>query len=304
MRRASSGQDTRRFSVVDASGWTVENDEPGGRVEKWWLLDPERQRWLYKTVLVKNGHRHGDDWAEKAATELAGLAGIPVAQVELASRDGRPGVLSRDLLPNETWSLHSGAVLIGSIDPSIEPRARSRVGHNLANIQEVLDPLRPPETYVGPSDFTAYDVFCGYLVLDAWVANTDRHEENWSVLIDAAGETQLAPSYDHASSLGFGETDMVRRRVLDGSPGLERWASRGRASRFQDGQGVTLVDFVTTALRRTRPDVGRYWAERLDGIPEDAINDVLTAIPVMSDVTRMFCRELLLLNRRRLLDAC
>lgn len=28
--------------------------------------------------------------------------------------------------------------------------------------------------------FAAFDQFCGYLLLDALVANRDRHEENWA----------------------------------------------------------------------------------------------------------------------------
>jgi hypothetical protein len=30
---------------------------------------------------------------------------------------------------------------------------------------------------------SAYDVFCGYLVLDALVANSDRHDHNWAVFL-------------------------------------------------------------------------------------------------------------------------
>ena len=36
----------------------------------------------------------------------------------------------------------------------------------------------PPDCGV----LTAPEVFAGYLVLDAWVANQDRHDQNWAVL--------------------------------------------------------------------------------------------------------------------------
>jgi hypothetical protein len=41
-------------------------------------------------------------------------------------------------------------------------------GHSLENVRAV------------PT--TAFDVFAGWPTLDAWIANTDRHDNNWSVL--------------------------------------------------------------------------------------------------------------------------
>ena len=29
----------------------------------------------------------------------------------------------------------------------------------------------------------AVDVFVGYLMFDAWIANTDRHHENWALVV-------------------------------------------------------------------------------------------------------------------------
>jgi serine/threonine protein kinase HipA of HipAB toxin-antitoxin module len=53
----------------------------------------------------------------------------------------------------------------------------------------------------------ADDVFLGYLMLDAWIANLDRHHENWGLVLTKDITGHLAPSYDHASSLaGCGKT--------------------------------------------------------------------------------------------------
>lgn len=62
------------------------------------------------------------------------------------------------------------------------------------------------------SPLTAFEAFTGYLVLDALVANQDRHEENWAVLrpLPGGGEVTLAGSYDHGSSLAFNLTDARR----------------------------------------------------------------------------------------------
>jgi len=101
----------------------------------------------------------------------------------MVTRDGVPGLLSYDLAPAGR-ELQTGAVLIGEIDDRLVPRARERLGHKLTNIKSVLAPLEAVGLPTGPS---AFDQFCGYLVLDALVANRDRHEENWAVLRDPAG---------------------------------------------------------------------------------------------------------------------
>lgn len=40
----------------------------------------------------------------------------------------------------------------------------------------------------------AFDVFTGYLLLDAWIANTDRHPHNWGVLRTPSKSLALDPA--------------------------------------------------------------------------------------------------------------
>ena len=56
-----------------------------------------------------------------------------------------------------------------------------------------------------------------YLVLDAVIGNTDRHHENWGILRQRRGNVWygfVAPSFDHASSLGRELLDSRRDRLL------------------------------------------------------------------------------------------
>lgn len=145
-------------------------------------------------------------------------------------------------------------MLIGEIDDRLVPRSKERLGHNLRNIEVVLGHL-PATSIMGTVDFTAYDQFCGYLILDALVANRDRHEENWAVLRDLGGQVTLAPSYDHGNSLGFNLEDRRRTLQLAQDPGLATWAGRGLADRFEDGRNVTLVDFACHSRWATQPPV-------------------------------------------------
>ncbi|MGK2874260.1 MAG: hypothetical protein ACSLEW_01300 [Nocardioides sp.] len=153
-----------------------------------------------------------------------------------------------------------------------------------------------------PSGFNAFDQFCGYLVLDALVANRDRHEENWGVLRDPAGRVTLAPSYDHGNSLGFNLQDDRRLLELNRDPQLERWASRGMADRFEASRNVTLVAFAHRALTLATLGVDAFWLDQLAAVTGPELETVITGTPEMSDACRTFCLRLLATNQRRLLD--
>ena len=95
------------FEIRDVSSWGVVNAEPIGRDEKWWLHEPgtptssREHDWLFKPVDVpRHGHHQGEDWVEKIVGELGSLLGVPCAHVELATRHGVPGSISRNVTPD------------------------------------------------------------------------------------------------------------------------------------------------------------------------------------------------------------
>ena len=151
-------------------------------------------------------------------------------------------------------------------------------------------------------------MFAGYLVLDAWVANQDRHDQNWAVLHRAAasGCLQLVPSYDHASSVGFNLFDDRREQLLS-SRIVKHWAERGRAHRFEHDphlpprEVATLVTTAHHALDLAGERARRHWIERLRTLDWTEVEDVVMRTPGLSDVTATFILELLVINRRRLL---
>jgi hypothetical protein len=190
-------------------------------------------------------------------------------------------------------------VLIGEVDDRLMPRAKERLGHNLDNIHRVLSGLPA----VGmPEGFTAYDQFCGYLVLDALVANRDRHEENWGVLRSPDDRVTLAPSFDHGNSLGFNLEDDRRLLELERDPTLSNWCRRGFADRFEGRRKTTLVEFAFEAFERSTRGTDELWLRHLDSIPLTAWDDLVARIPAMSAACRTFSVRLLTTNQRRLLD--
>lgn len=99
--------------------------------------------------------------------------------------------------------------------------------YTLEAIHQALEDYPPPPGVDGSS---AWETFVGYLVLDALIGNTDRHAANWAVIVSEPGR-YLAPTFDHASSLGFLLSDPERlkrivSRDLDYTP--EAFADRAK----------------------------------------------------------------------------
>ena len=292
--------------TVDVSSWMVEDEEWLGEQPKLWLSEPnsgsDAQKWLFKPArrgwLPQQGtedqltFRWHDAQSEVIASALARTIGLPAAHVAPARRGEERGCISRDVRVRGE-AMHSGdAYLSGLGLPNYIPnreRPRNRAGHHLDAIGQILEGLRGPRC-TDPSPAT--EIFAGYLVLDAWIANTDRHAENWALTDD--GSTQrLAASFDHGSSLGAG---LDERGIGSVDPVV--FAGGGMAQKFDGGRDETLVALAHRALRRW----GGPWLDRLEIVDADHENSIVERAPGMSDVRRTFVSRLLAENRRRLID--
>jgi len=273
---------------LDPKDWVVPPQDVGLQGQAHW--------WLFKPI-KEASYRRYDDIAEKMSAELAGLLDLPAARVELARGESQTGIISANVTPNG-WTIESGDTLLSEFDGYVscanDDRPKNRVGHSLRNIERVLQGgLGPPNS--GCHDWSASEVFAGFLVFDAWVANTDRHAINWAVLTcEQDGRQALAASFDHGSALASGTQD---QRLM--ATRVEDYAGRGFAGRFEDGARVPLTDLALESVDRTGGRAA-LWLERLAALEDDAIRCVVNRIPGMSEVRRTFVSSLLLINRRRL----
>lgn len=203
-------------------------------------------------------------------------------------------MISRNVTPSG-WEFHNADIVLSEL-PGYEScagdeRPRFRVGHKLENIRQVLSGCDgPPGTCEA---WAAFDVFVGFLTLDAWVANTDRHAFNWAVL-ERGEERRLAASFDHGTSLASGQPDEDFSKQ---DPAV--FARRGFVSRFEAPDRTTLVAFAHRAeSMATAP--GREWRERISLVDPDDVRGILDSMPRLSEVRRRFLFEVLEENRRRL----
>ena len=221
----------------------------------------------------KPEYRKGDDWAERIACGIAEALGIPAATVELAfehtTEQTLYGTVCRSVL-QKGESLVNGDELMGQVGISISQNRREQ--YTVEAIFQALKIVDPPEgTGEGMS---TWNIFVGYLTLDALIGNTDRHEENWSA-IKSGSQHRLAPTFDHASSLGFQLSDQQKQERLTSSDHNftpEGWADRAK-TRFagklhpiaavghaQDLSGNAVIDHWLGRVQQVDDLLAPIWA--------------------------------------------
>jgi hypothetical protein len=173
--------------------------------------------------------------------------------------------MSRNIIP-DGWDLVLGSELMGTVVPGYQEGEHNPPGRPGHSPQKIMEALAGCRSVVGYEQVSSAGMLAGYLVLDAWVANQDRHDQNWAVTRSSeSGDLRLAPSNDHASSLGFNLLE-DRRKALLHPDALRSWAERGRANRFEHdparpkNEVPSLVDTAHSALDligRGKPGIGR-----------------------------------------------
>ncbi|MEM9695021.1 MAG: hypothetical protein AAGA56_20940, partial [Myxococcota bacterium] len=133
----------------------------------------------------------------------------------------------------------------------------------------------------------------------------DRHHENWGVLYDP--EPRLAPSYDHASSLGRELNDRNKATRLDGRDSrqtVETYIKRARSAFFEHTTSEKPVHPLKAfeLAWRVRPLAGRVFLARLNSVSEDALSETVERIPaeMTTPTSQRFCIEVLRKNRLHL----
>ncbi len=306
------------FEIQDVTGWMPHSEEPLGSKDKDWMRpEPESTKlWLYKMCRSDAG----DDWAEKLAEQLCGLLGLPHARVSLATRHGSRGVIVEDFRQQDgkpVASFTPANELLWRADRNY-PRRRKRdvAEYTVERCLNLLTELRLEPPIIGVDVESApgpHACFVGYLLLDAWIGNQDRHHENWGVVSLDAGQPRqghfLAPSFDHGSSLGNNETDEKREFRLtttDQHGTLEAWARKAKSQFYlrtdEAGPCTTARAFFDAQTRC--PSAAEHWLERLAAVLDREIEGCVAKVPdaLLSTVGKRFTLRLLDLNRRQLLS--
>lgn len=300
------------FPIVPVDPTRAESLEQLGTKRKFWFNDEQNRRILFKA----EERNTGEDWAEKLACEFCRLLGLPHVHYELAveAGSGTPGVVCETCSP-PPWSLVLGNQLLMERDPKYpvdDGRKYKKVReHTVDAVAEALTHLNlPPVGWLTdlPSGITsALDVFVGYVMLDAWIANQDRHHHNWAALRDG-GELFLAPTFDHAAAMARNLMDQERverlktRDVNRQIPAFSRKARSAFHSSPTDAKPLGNFE-AWREFAKLSELAERAWLRQLTLIRDEEIATLLGKIPDsrMSAVCREFTLKLLQENKNRLL---
>ena len=292
------------FTVVEVPATAPRQDELLGTKPKFWFqTDPGR------LLLFKRG-RPNEDWSEKVAAEVAEAIGLPAAAVELAQCEDAVGTVSPSFLAPGDQMYHGNELLLAR-DADYPLQARYRVReHTVAAVFETLAWYATglPHGFVSPwSGFDGCDLMVGYLAFDALIANTDRHHENWAV-VRRGRQAFLAPTYDHAASLGRNETERrmhARLERTDPRMTVLGYVNKGRSALYESNSDRALS--TLEAFRQAaaiRPSAAAYWRSQIQHTSPDVLMTIVDRIPNdrITVLNRRFAQAILRCNQERLVQ--
>ena len=290
------------YAIVSIPLEAREDTEQLGSKPKFWVLI-EGQRWLFKEARPNTG----EDWAEKAAAEIAHALAINAAKVELADYNGKVGCISCNFIDVDAGEalVHGNEIMAWKVTGYDKAKVFRQADHTLENIQLAIQAL---------SDFANTDAvlteLAGYLVLDALIGNTDRHHENWGLRLHSpvAQQTRTlsaAPSFDHASSLGRELLDARRIELLTNQQ-IDRYISKGRGGIFRDPQqahGENPLRLVQVAAR-AYPAYFRPAIERVAVLDTQVLHDIFERLPPerVAEPAKRFAEAMTLSARTALIN--
>lgn len=286
------------YRIVSIPPDAREDIEPLGSKTKFWISH-EGKRWLFKETRPSTG----EDWSEKVAAELAHAIGITAATVDLAEFSGRRGCISLNFVDVERGQalVHGNEALAETVTGYDKGKVFRQSDHTPGNIEAAVR-----KNLGAGSDITAaLRQLAAYLVLDALIGNTDRHHENWGLFRAPAEPVTVAPSFDHASSLGRELSD-EKRLILMKENRIQSYVEKGRGGVFlisDNHHGENPLKLVVQ-LARMRPSLFEDALRNAVSLPEDRIKEIVDAVPDerASILAKKFTKEMIFCAQKSLME--
>jgi hypothetical protein len=142
----------------------------------------------------------------------------------------------------------------------------------------------------------------GFLIFDGWIGNTDRHHANWGVIrSDGTENDRIAPTFDHASSLGRLLEDDKRTRILEGRDRLDvrdyldRSKAAGAIFPLDGNSQVPPFKLVCDLCSLGFRNAVDYWIAQIDSVAQSEVENVFDRFPStwMSTPARDFALRIL-----------
>lgn len=196
---------------VNVTSWEIDDFLTTGKRVKRWLIDPSRERWLFKEPEVE-GERIAEFLAYKLGTELFDLE---IPETKLADFNGTKGIIVKSFLSEgeEKYSLEEAIDFFG---PEFDADDLS--------MYQLETALSICEKYNCVSEFIQMSIF------DYVIANQDRHCENWGFLTSVnTRDKKFSPIYDNGSSLMCGYDEQQIKSMLSDNRRFEAYNRKSRS---------------------------------------------------------------------------
>lgn len=278
--------------------------EPLGSKEKFWVR-VDNENYLFKIGRPNTG----ENWAEIVAYKLANYYNLPCAEYKFANFENKIGVLTKNIVPDGCVLQHGSTLFFKHLANQKNQRRNKKKYKLLTalNSIETLDKiLSIHPNHINPhiSDLSAFSVFIGFLLFDFLIGNQDRHEENWG-LISCGEKIFLAPTFDHASSLGcrLSSEEMKKRLITkDNNYSVNYFASRAMTP-FYSLKGLQLKSIdVVLFLKRTYIKQFKHWTKVFLSIDKFNLQELINFVnsDVMNDEAKLFVNSYINSNLNRL----
>lgn len=304
-----------RFPIYDISGFQPEEIESLGTKSKYWFKPNTQDEYLFKSIesTTQTGEtiqRPGEDWSEKIACEISKKLKIPCAHYELAYNSETKGVITKNFILDKDSNLVTGNQLILNYSSAEKEKIGQRQEkQNILEVYRVLNRFiknKPLGFDSLPSIKTASDFFAGYLMLDALISNQDRHSENWGVISTTKGTLHLAPTFDHAASLGRNESaqkKLLKLRSKDEGQRVPHYVKKAKSYFYlRDKRMKTIKAFEFFGI--LKPHAALSWLNQLEKLTSEDLQKIMNLIPSerMDDVSKEFAFEILCCNKENIID--
>jgi len=299
----------QKFSIIEVKH--RDELEQLGTKEKFWFEDDNKQKTLFKIGRPNTG----ENWSEVVTSNLCELLDIPHAKYEFATWKGKDGTITQGFVPKNHRLIH-GNELLGKISNKLELLGgitdekypeEQKYGVRQHTLSIVLATVRlfPKLAPIGyNSDLSALEIFAGYLMLDCWIGNQDRHHENWGFVVSPDKKIYLAPTFDHASGLGCRVSDEERAKRLktkDSNFSVEHFVSKAKTPFYKTKDStkpMTSIDVFKETYKYSA-----YWLERLEKIDINDVVKIFSRVPkhLISEEAINFALKMLEINRLNML---
>ncbi|MQR87047.1 toxin HipA [Bacillus megaterium] len=276
--------------IEDISNWKKdETKEATGTREKFWLINPQTEKnYLFKLPTENTG----EIWAEKIAAEVEKIMGLKMMNVEIATYQGRKGLLLENFVDYGNEEFYNGGDLLDPIVENFDPKYLPH--YTFSNIVDSL------------VAFSFEGEIIKIIIFDALIANQDRHCENWGVIQkNVDGQFRFAPIFDNGASLGFNNTEERVHLMFKDKNMFESFTNKGKSTiGVESVRKRPKIKVLLEEVHSRFPEIVKNEIQRLEYLQKEGIKHIVNSLPseVISETHKIWVEKLLLYRKEWLIN--